>query len=272
MQRLTRGRSGTLKADFSPSAPASATVTVTNDAGTVVMATTAATMIGSIATKAITPQTQLDRLTCVWVGGGETITTYVDVVGARLLLPAALAVDGKTDAEKEEAILLAEQTLEDACHVSFYPAYRKERLGNIKLSRAKVRSIRSCTVNGASVIDSSMVRVVGERHIQRRQFSASAVLSWIGNLSEAAYANEDHREIVVAYEHGYDTPPAGASRAAKLLAEDFLTTAPSDWFDRASSISTEDGATYSLATPGIREAVSTIPEVNAFVQRYDEGE
>lgn len=168
----------------------------------------------------------------------------------RAILPAGDATS--TDAELANALDVAEAALQDACNVSFTPKMTTETLQRSMLRWAKVTAITATAVNGTAITTPADVRVVDGRYISRRQFDMNV---------------DGYRTIQVTYTHGWSTPPAPVVQAVLRLARYYLLEDPSNLFERATSISTED-ATYSLVTPGVRGASFPIPEANAVVNRY----
>lgn len=275
MQRVLQGRKGTISASFadSDSLPGSASVEVKSDAGAVLIASTAATGTeGEFEYELPTSATEsLDRLQAIWTAAGETQTTYADVSGGFLTSLAAIkgAVPSGTspnDGELRAARILAEDALEDACYVSFAPRYRRETLDGVALERGRLRSLRELKVNGAAIASTASVRVVDRRYITKGQFFGN----YWGGVNDLLPASMTPQVIEVAYEHGWDSPPPLVSRAITRLGAFFLTPDPSDYDQRATSISTDE-AHYSLITPGLAGAIFALPEVNAVVQRYGLG-
>lgn len=72
-------------------------------------------------------------------------------------------------------------------------------------------------------------------------------------------------ELTIAYEHG--RPLADVRRICLILARYRLVNGPLE--RRAVSISTQDGGSVALLTPGQASAVSGIPEVDTFIARYN---
>jgi hypothetical protein len=276
MQRVIQGRNGTISTSFADSdpIPKTATVTVTNDAGTKLVDAQAATSDDKGGfTYALTPtQTEsLDRLTAVWTAGSETQTTYCDVAGGFLAslddISASLPTSvNPSDDELVAKRTLAEEALEDACYVSFVPRFRRQVLDCPALERGRMRNLREVKVNGSALTTTANVRVVDQRSIPMRQFFTD----FYGGSVQSLPSNLTPQIVEVAYEHGWDEPPPLVSRAVESLARFFLTPNPSDYDQRATSISTDE-AHYSLITPGVGGAIFALPEVNAVVERYGLG-
>lgn len=236
------------------------TVSVYRDDGTQIVTAQNATDVSGTGNYSYTLTTTemglLDILRFVWTGNwgqaGETVTTYVEVAGGVLFsyaqLDAALQSSASyTAQQKVEARTLAESSLEDACGVAFVPRYRRESLSGTGLtryllSRAKVRSVRSVTVDGTALTSTQLADV---------DVYAGRALYYPGGFTYGS------GNVVAVYEHGHDSPPPRISEAATLLAKHFLVRGPTD--DRMTSMVTEDG------TFGISNWPT---EVNAAVRQY----
>ena len=275
LERVLRNTSANLSATFevdgvaTDPSPDTATVEITRADGTTLVAETAATPAGvGKFTYTLTPtQTALlDILTVRWQatlnGAEQTITSTVEVVGGFLFNLAQIRANpyglNATDYPNDlviEARTLAEQRIEDACGVAFVPRYRRETLsglgGTVLLVGApRLRSIRSATVDGTALTSTELAEVT---------YSAAGTAYWSNKWLEGA------NNIVVAYEHGFDSVPGPVSRAALILAKHYLTETPLS--DRTTSFSNEDG-TFTLATPGLRGSVTGLPEVDAIIAEY----
>lgn len=72
----------------------------------------------------------------------------------------------------------------------------------------------------------------------------------------------------IGVEHGHDSPPADLQAAAITRLRHRLNMVRSGIPDRATSMSTEAGQTFALATPGLRGFVTGIPDVDVVLERY----
>jgi hypothetical protein len=242
--------------------PASATITVTRDDGTVLASGVSATRTGvGTFSYPLTQTTLLDTLTVDWTSSLGTVSTLVEVVGgflfsiaqARALKPLD-ATGTYTTAKLLEARTMVETALEDACGVAFVPRYARGLFSgsgrSTLLLPPRTRTVRSVGLDGAAVaqtgLDTMLVLPTGELYYP----------SWWGQ----GFANYE-----IAYEHGYDYPPPRVSQAALLWCKNFLVKGPID--DRTTSVVSEDG-TFALSTPGMRGAMVGIPEVDAVIQQY----
>ncbi len=248
------------------------TVTITRDSdGTAVVTGAAAPAAAPAETGvyaySLTPANlaELDILKAVWSatinGAVQSFTTYVEVVGGWLTslkaitdsLPSGTTA---TTARLVEARNFAETFLEDECGVAFRPRYRKETLdgsGNTELllSSPRPQRLLTSTVNGTAISDLSTITL-----------SPTGTLYNLGYWSDARARN-----VAVAYVHGHQAPPEPISRAATKLARHYLVANPSDYDERATSITTDEAA-YSMVTAGVRGQMTSIPEVNTAIAQY----
>jgi hypothetical protein len=263
-QRVARGSLESITASF-PAAPApnTATVTLTRDDGTIIVAATAATpgTGGAFSYPLLAAHTAtLDILTAAWTSSVGTVTTIVEIVGGFLFSVAeARAVKPLDQTTYTTAMItatrtLVEQALEDACGVAFVPRYKRETVtgtGSTRmvLSQPRVTAVRSITADGAAIT-----------YVATGASNASGVIYYpSGFARDTAYT--------VSYEHGEPSPPLPAKQAALALAKKFLLSGPVD--DRTTTMSTEDG-TYILSTPGLRGAIWGVPVADSFAAQYSQ--
>lgn len=71
----------------------------------------------------------------------------------------------------------------------------------------------------------------------------------------------------VVYRHGWTETPLPIKRAVLILTRHYLLVDPTDFDERATSKSNEV-ASWTLVTPGVRGAIFPIPEVNQIVSDY----
>ena len=278
MDRVVRGTGRDIFATFygaggeavNPT-PDSATVTIVRDDGTSVVADQPAVDEGTGRFRfRLTPAhtAQLDLLRVRWTatveGSAQTIETLVEVCGgvffsmaeARALGPKSLGDAAKYPAERILAArTMAEQALEDAGGVAFVPRYARERRdgsgsARVRLSRRRVRAVRSLKIAGAALSSAELAEVVP--HASRFLYRPAGFPAGVSNVD-------------VAYEHGHDAPPLRAGPGVLALAKRLLVEGPFD--DRATSLTTNAG-TFTYVTPGVRGAVFDIPELNALVEQY----
>lgn len=209
--------------------------------------------------RALTPAqaAELDELTARWndAGDGSVHTTRVEVVGAYYFSVAqARSTDPSLgDAAKypTAAILAARQEVEEEaeriCGQAFVPRFRRVTLaadgGELELPDPRVRRVQALTA-GSTVVDPSTVTLDGRM----------ASGSWAAGRA------------TVAYEHGWDAPPADLRRAALARLRQRLNQAKSGIPERAESWSAGEGGTFRLAMPGPQRTGS--PEIDAVYARY----
>lgn len=251
MERLLIGTTATLTqtwyTDGAVADPGPVTVIVTRSDGTTVAAGNASGSGADERTFTLTSDAtdRLDALTVTWESAAlGALEQHVEVVGGFLFGLAALrgmpplGNEGKYPPERlREARTIVEDALEHACGVAFVPRFTRERMRSDDLRLIWVR----------------------RPHVRR-------VITVAEVPGDAAVAGvpADHR-VIVAYEHGMDSPPPRVTRAGLLLARRWLVDGPAD--ERATSIRTEDGV-FNLVTPGRRGELFDLPEVNAVVQDY----
>lgn len=183
---------------------------------------------GSAATFDSDPVQYLDTAALV------TIAELTDFVEAAGLTPS---VEDVTEARD-----LASARIEDACGVAFTPRTASQSL---------------TALNGKGLLNHPLViRVLTD--------NGDAVDTGPYGSGEIPLEGGDHD---ITYTHGYETCPLPIKRAVKLLARLHLTEDPTDLDLRATSKSNEL-ATWSLVTPGMRGAKFPIPEVNQIVSDY----
>lgn len=275
MQRIVQGLSATLShtfySDGTPTDPApdAATVAITRDDGTTVVAATAATEAGTgIVSYTLTPTmtAALDLLTVRWTatfgGQSQVFTDLVEVRGGVLFTIAEarrVKPFNDTGAYPASAIVtartLAETALEDAARVPFVPTYFKRTLDGdtrteLLLPVVRPLSVTTITVDGATVDPSTVILYDdGRMYLQR---------GWGSGVTRG--------NVVVTGTYGYPYPPPRASHACLLLAKRWAVDSPVS--DRATSMTTEDGTTQMLVTAGMRQAVFDVPECNAVIDEY----
>lgn len=165
------------------------------------------------------------------------------------------ALDGHDDLSDDEitdAIETATELIESLCGVSFTSTETTEALsGNattvLTPSKARITEVSAASIDGTALTTGDIVLTsVG-------LYYASGWTRGVGN-------------VAITYTHGYEETPLPVKRAVIRLASHYLLPDPSNYFERASSLTTED-ATYALETPG-RGVATAIPEVNAVVSLY----
>lgn len=147
-----------------------------------------------------------------------------------------------TQGEVAQAIELATATLEDVCRVRF---------------RSKTHT-ETVTVEGGTLIAEPMVTAV-------TAIDGEPVT--MGPFHSGVITGLPNGQIEITYQHGWATAPARIKRACLLLVRHILTEDPTDLDSRATFKSNEL-ASWSLVTPGVKGAVTPIPEVNQIIVDY----
>lgn len=265
---VLRGSATTIKAlctgaDGEPLKTKAATVTIVRDSDgeTVVSGASAGTTsTAGVASYTLAAQSQLDRLKATWTCEGNTFRTVEEIVGLRLCSLEAVSEDvteSLSNERKQVARDIAERFLEDECGVAFRPSYAHVYLDgsgstDLYLPHPMASSVRSVTV--------------GETELSEEELKALKLYDE-GVLYREEGWPSGRRNVEVIYEHGFDDPPPGARRCAALLARHFATKRLSNLEDRSSRYETAE-AVYTLIQPGLRGNLTSLPEVNAFIQSW----
>lgn len=237
-------------------------ITRDSDGSSVVEGAEVKTDADGVASYELAAQSTLDRFTVTWVAGTATFTTVEESIGLRLCSLASVVEDLDHEVAGDRQRLardIAEQFLEDECGVAFRPRYGHVTLDGsgtetLLLPEPQVHSLRAVKIDDATLTESDLeaITVYGNGGYLKRSEG------WSGRVD-------------VIYEHGYQSPPPAARRAAAILARHLATKRPSNLEDRATTYTT-DVATYALIQPGIRGAVTALPEVNAFIESWQHPE
>lgn len=246
------------------------TVTVTRDDGTVVVSGAATSGAGaaarSYALSAVVTAT-LDILTLAWLSPTYgTITTYVEVVGGHvcsladidLILNRGGTASAYPTAVKVAARAVATEAFERACGVAFTPRYRRDRFPGaggsaLMFPTPHLRAVRSVSVDGTALSqdDLDLLDIDSVSGIVYRDTGWSAATRTRG--------------LTVAWEHGYEFPPADVTRAVALIAASIVADGP--WDDRGYGV-TEGGGLVRMLTAGVSGAAFSIPEVESALRRH----
>lgn len=151
-----------------------------------------------------------------------------------------------SDEEIAEKRDLAEKRIEGACRVAFRPRYSRATVagtGRTTLLLPTPRLLEVLSINGETF--EAAENIAGE--INRSQ-------GWTGDFD-------------IAWIHGYQVAPASVAAAVRQLAIHYLMVDPDDLDGRATFKSNEI-ASWSLVTPGVRGAHFPIPEVNEVVNEF----
>jgi hypothetical protein len=280
-QRLLQATSGNLTvtlrdSDGEPNAtPSGVTVTVTRSDGTALATAQSAVSDGEgvwhYALTAAQTAT-LDILSATWTASAVVVArTLHEIVGGYYFSAAEARATETSTAPKSKYPDLdvidkrreVEDEFERICCVAFVPRYRK----------ALVSGTDSCSV----LLPDPMVRTI--RSVRAYTY-ATSYIDFTSDQLAALVVNEAGRlertdggrffsgceNIVVAYEHGYDRPPADVKRAAITRLRERLNAAKKGIPDRATSFSASDGGTYGLARANAFATGND--EVDAVLDRY----
>jgi hypothetical protein len=282
-QRLLRATTATLKwqgFDFegNESNPGTVTVQVTRSDGTEVLpAGTATAGTGTAArTVALTASqtATLDMLTARWSAGGvELAVTHHEIVGGfyasageiraadasltnTQIYPTSLLNEGRAEVER---------MFEDVCGVAFVPRFEVERVDG--------RGLRQIALSWPQLRRVHWVRVWGDdvSYVEFTPAELAAIKpnrSGIALRSDGGWFDIGVQNVEIAYEHGYDAPPADMRKAAIRAIRHQVNRLKSALDERATSFTMLEGGTVTLATPGVGRWVTGIPEVDETLMRY----
>jgi len=279
-QQILLGSSASLSwqpsgSDGEPAAP-SGTVTVgvtTADGTTVVAAGTATAGTGSSPrTYALAAQTALNLLTVTWTDSGDssTATQLVEVVGGYWFTRAqAIERDSElASGSKYPPALITtvraevEAEFEDVTGVAWVPRYRRVQLigsGSVDLvlPDVMIRTLRSVRTYSSDLLTYDTFTA--------DDLTGVVAKTW-GVLRRPSGWTRD-TVYVVEYEHGANQPPPDLRDAAITRLRHRLNIHRTGIPDRATSMSTESGQSYALATPGLRGFITGIPDVDVVLGR-----
>jgi hypothetical protein len=274
MDRILQGTGATIEVALtvdgtaSNPTPDSATVTVTNAAGTVLVADTAATDTGTGEfSYNLTPTetVDLDLLTAVWTyerdGNTETATTRHEIVGGFTFTTGELnarltdTTSTYTNAQLADARTYAEQFIEDRINIALVPRFDTHRGTasgtGFRIPRHGLRAIR-----WANTYSLGVATALTASELLALEADAGVVYgSWPSGL----------RAVEIGYEHGEDSPSPEAKEAALAVAAQRLVQGPVD--DRATQRASEFGP-VNLATPGLFGSYTGIPFVDEFINAH----
>jgi hypothetical protein len=251
------------------------TITVRKADGTVLAGPSPITRVSQGKYKyALAPQASLNSLSATWAatfgGVSNTVTTYVDVVGAHLFTEAqAREFDGgamASDTKYPDSAIAKERDritdlLEENTGVSWIPRFGRATLdGNdrceIQLPHVQVLKVLSVKVDGTAFTSDELNDLVPypDGGLVRKQLG-----TW----------PKGHRNIVVEYEHGHERTVDGVDRIALLWLRRVLvkTNIP----DAVTSYTDQEGNTYRVGVAGAKRP-SGVFEIDAWINRHDETE
>ncbi len=271
--------------DGDPADPGTTTIGIVDGNGTEVVAPLTATSGTGTdpRTYALAAVADPTVLTVTWTYSNGAQTDRIDVVGGWLFTePALRAWDNSALSDTStysDALLAAERErvtddLERWTGRSWVPKYcRLEACGDgtreLWLDRGVTRTADGkqldCPGKAADSIEVLTVTVNGTS-IDTSNVAVFDGVLWRTDTVWTQATALDPMNVVVEFTYGVEAGTGGADRIGMMLARDRLI--PSNISDRASSFSDELG-TYRFVTAGFGRNVTSIPEVNAWVQAND---
>lgn len=199
-----------------------------------------------------------DGLIATWSGEIEglaaAVVTHHEVVGGHIVgVPAIrkqLEDAAQTPLSSDEEIAkkrdLAEHRIEDACQVAFRPRYAHETVeghGHHSILLPRPRLLRVISLDGEDL--EALPSIPGV---------ITADYRWTGDYD-------------IAWIHGHEVSPPSVAAAVQQLAVHYLLVDPDD-LDARATFKSNDVASWSLVTPGVKGARFPIPEVNEVVKEF----
>lgn len=245
--------------------PGVVTLAVEQENGTVLIAAGAATTGSGAAARTYnltaTHTANLDVLKLTWTSATKgTRISYVEVCGGYLAsltdLRAEKPLDSVTNyptANLITARTVAEIALEHACGVAFVPRYRREsKIDGDGTTEIVLQKPRPLSVTAASIGGTALTLT-------------DVLLYDDGRLYYANGWTTGRQNVSVTYTHGHKYPPGNCGQVVAKLVKWLLVDSPIS--DRALSVVTSEGQ-QNLITAGVRNAIFSIPDANAFVDSY----
>jgi hypothetical protein len=280
-QRILRSTPGVLSwqpldGDGVEASVGTVTVGVTRSDGSVVIAPgTATNGTGSEPRTYVLTPTQtadLDYLTATWsISGVEYAQTLHEVVGGVYVSVGEIRSTEKSlahvvqypNADLVAATREIERLFESVTGVAWVPRFEVERIDGsgrreLVLMWPRLRRVRWCKIWSANGNVTDLTPEQVEAIVANRSGIAVRADAWPVGI----------RNIEIAYEHGNDSPPADLRKAAvhaiRKQANQFKSAVP----DRATTYTMIEGGTVTLATPGVGNWHTGIPEVDEVLKRY----
>lgn len=215
-------------------------------------------------------QSQLSSLTAVWSGllSGLSVSaeTYAEVVGGQFFSVAELRnfdsvlmnTTKYPTAKLVAARLLVESDFEGFCNRAFFPRGHRETIfgdGTKSLWLAKPDPLRLVSL----VVDY-------DQDWSARMFTRPDDNLHVINLDNDVWPK--NTRIDIEYEYGFPTPPVRVVQASKKLAKYRLVADQSRIDERATTMNIPDFGNFVLSTPGMRDALTGIPDVDVVLWDY----
>lgn len=223
----------------------------------------------------IVPQANLNVLTVLWTGlfGGvsRTETSYVEIVGGFYFteyelrnydsaLTAQRFPDDKLTAERT----MVESEFEDIVFPrAFVPRFWRESAvsigdGQLILERPEASAITKLYVDGVDKLS-----WVTSNYVTKDADDVYAL-----NLSGSALAALYATNIEIEYEYGMPRVPVSVKKKALKRAKMNLLGSKSAIDERALTLNVPEFGTMTLATPGMRQSYTGVPDIDATLARY----
>lgn len=233
------------------------TVDLTRADGTVIAAGRVTTDEGTTYAVALTAAelATLDLISAAWkVDGVARSSTLVEVVGGypfsiaewKAIEASLLSSVSNTEAALRTARRDASDEAERICRVAFTPRYRRETVSGdgstrLFLEWARPRSVRSVRIHtSATSFTTLTASELAEVTLDHHGWLDRRAATW-----PCGVAN-----IVVEYEHGYDSPPGRVAEMMMRRARYLLNMPKSGMNDRQPRIVIEEGRTFVLNSVG----------------------
>lgn len=216
--------------------------------------------------------TKLDTYTLTWTAavGGVTTTwvSTVEIVGGYLFEIADLRASDRAFADQgkypsatlREIRAWVEDVIEGprAANVAFVPRGNRVTIDGtgrtaIMLPDLEIKSIYAITVGTTAWTTPQIATLTIDDGVV-----------WLTTSSPIATWTEGHRNITIHYTHGEDLAPGAITRAALMLAREYLLK--TDIPGRATATSIGDQM-FRLTIAG-RDGVTGLPEVDAAIQQF----
>jgi hypothetical protein len=266
MQRIVKGRTGLLRLPVDSSVTAG-TLTLQRDRDEVVIVNAqAVTVQAAEVTYSLPAQSDEANLTALWTlttaGGTNVVTEPVEIVSCETVSLDEVRLRRPLDDPNRypDRILLAaraqlENELSERAGVKFAGGeFTVTCDGNgqtdLFLTVGKPRTITSVTINDTALTAEQLATVkVDER---------------TGVVYYPARFTAGRLNVTVTGVSGYAQPVGGLSSAMSKGIRYMVVDSPT--FDRAISVSNNDGTTENLVVAGLRGAIFAIPELNTILE------
>lgn len=279
VERILRGSPATVTMTFyngstAVNADTPPTVTITKADGTTLTSGTASGPTSNVYSFIIPAQTNLNFLTVTWAGAvsgqAVTVTSYAEIVGGFLFSLAELrGFDSQItttrfpDAKLIEERLSVEAEFEDITKRSFTPRFYREAYadvadGYIVLQKPEAHAITKLTVDGVDRLS-----WVTANYIRYDPYDPRAL-----TLTPEALGLLYATQVTIEYEYGLKQVPRKVRDAGIKRAKINLLGQNSAIDERATTLSTPEFGTMTLATPGRSGFQTGIPDIDVILSRW----